>query len=323
MQAYTYQTMNRAIASRFISSAFLSPLFHHPPKHALIISCGEAGKAISKQLRIDGYDVTIATTKPGRVKELSETGNVVCIPQIETREDEILAENLLRSDVVVLADTIKIFSPHTFVRTANRVRSIIQRHNWKGSVGLISTENAYGCPRNGQVLYEKSMVYGSMYNRTDWKLNTNVMALQIRYAEKALGTSASKCFVLRTAGIWDEKKFSDVAMFTSGREMNAAVGESQMSFATTNMIGYVVSKAAKHSFTGVFNVANMPPMKRKTFLRSIHAIYGLEDTVWTDSKPFDEDVMFSIDPEPFLPSSQRSNSRLNCNYLGGAMITHI
>jgi hypothetical protein len=101
------------------------------------------------------------------------------------------------------------------------------------------------------------------------------------------------------------------------------VGESYMSFATTNLIGAVASKALKHSLHGVFNVANLPPMKRKTFLRSIHALHGLDDAVWTDAKPMDQDIMFSIDPNPFLPSSQRSNSKLNCNYLGGAMITHI
>lgn len=320
--AFAYKTMNRAFFNRLLPSAFISPLLHQPQR-ALIISCGDAGRAIAKQLRHDGYDITIATTKPKRVKDLSELGNVVWIPQIENQGDEILTESILKSEAVILADTIKIFSPHTFVRTAHRVRSIIERQQWKGTVGLVSSENAYGCPKNGESLYEKSNIYGSMKNRTEWKINTNVMAIQIRYAEQLLLDSAEKCFVMRTAGIWNEKTFSDVAMYTARKEMNYAVGESYMSFATTNLIGTVASKALKHSLHGVFNVANLPPMKRKTFLRSIHALHGLDDAVWTDEKPMDQDIMFSIDPNPFLPSSQRSNSKLNCNYLGGAMIVNI
>ena len=95
--------------NRLISSACLSPLLHQH-KNALIISCGESGKAIAKRLGEDGY-VTIATTKPRRTSELTQFGRVVCVPQIENKDDEILTENILKSDVVILADTIKIFQP--------------------------------------------------------------------------------------------------------------------------------------------------------------------------------------------------------------------
>lgn len=284
-------------------------------KNALIISCGDAGKAIAKNLKHDGYDITIATTKPKRIHDLSQYGKVVYVPQIETKDDEILTESILNSNLVILADTMKIFSPSTVVRTAVRVKHIIDKTAWKGTVGLISTENAYGVPRLGERLYESNSIYADMKNRTDWKMNFNVQALQIRYAEQALLKSANRCFVLRTAGIWSSNKFKDVAIYTSNRKFNAAVGESYISFATDELIAYVASTFAKESITGVYNVANFPPMKRKLLLRSLHAHYGLEDTVWTEDLPIDPDIWFCVEPTPYLPNSQRGNSRLVCNKL--------
>ena len=43
------------------------------------------------------------------------------------------------------------------------------------------------------------------------------------------------------AGIWNQKTFSDVATYTARKEIDSAVGESYMSFTTTNLIGAVAS----------------------------------------------------------------------------------
>lgn len=314
--------LTRALAGSFASAVtkekcLLTNFFSYvsEDKKALIISCGDAGKAIAKALQHHGYDITIATTKSKRVHDLTHFGKVVYIPQIETKDDEILTENLVKSNLVILADTMKIFSPSSIVRTSVRVKRIIEKTSWKGTVGLVSTENAYGIPKSGERLYEDDSIYAEAMNRTDWKMNFNVQALQIRYAEQALLRSANKCFVLRTAGIWSSNKFKDVAIYTSNRKFNTAVGESYISFATDELIAYVASIFAKESITGVYNVANFPPMKRKLLLRSLHAHYGLEDTVWTEDQPIDPDIWFCVEPTPYLPNSQRGNSKLVCNRL--------
>lgn len=309
-----YAPLSRSSFTRAMASNFLSGFFTENKK-ALIISCGDAGKAIAKALKHNGYEVTIATTKAQRVSDLKQYGNVIHIPQIETQTDEILTENIIKSNLVVLADTMKIFSPSTMVRTSVRVKKIIEKTSWKGTVGLVSSENAYGVPKQGEVLYEDSSISADMKNRTEWRMNFNVQSLQIRYAEHALLKSAQKCFVLRTAGIWSSDKFKDVAIYTSNRKFNSAVGESYISFATDELIAFVTSTFAKNSVTGVYNVANFPSMKRKLLLKSLHAHYGLEDTVWTDEQPIDPDILFCVEPTPYLPNSQRSNSRLACNRL--------
>lgn len=281
-----------------------------PVKKALIVSYGEVGHAVAQRLRQAGYVVTAATTKPSRRHQLStQVENVICIPQIETLKDDILTEAILKSDLVVLADTIKIFSPHTYVRTAERIKKIIQKHKWTGTVGLISSENAYGCPANGQAIYEDSPIFKTNTDGKAWHVNTNVLALQIRWAETALLKSGARCFVLRTAGIWDEKTFFDVALYNSRREISNAVGESFVAYATTNLIAEATAHVVRHELTGIFNVANNLPVKRKLLLKTLHALYGLEDAVWIN-ETLNSDVMYCIDPKPYLPSSQRSNSKL-------------
>lgn len=285
----------------------------------LVISCGSTGRAVVQQMKSQGHHVTVATTKPKRISDLQNIcDEVVLIPQIENKQDYDLTECVLNSDYVLLADTIKIFSPHTYVRTAKRVKSIIEQHKWKGSIGLISSENAYGNPRRGEELTEGALIYSNIMNRTNWKLNTNIMALQIRHAENMILSSTPKSFVLRTAGIWDENKFFNVAAFTAKKEFNVGVGNTWMTLATTNLISSAVVKAFNKEATGIYNVANFPPMRRKDFLKSLHCIYGMENSKWTNQE-LDQDVMFSIDPDPYLPCSQRSNSRLRVNKLAKLM----
>jgi len=290
-------------------------------QEALILSCGEAGRAIAQRLKRDGYQITVATTKPKREQELRGVADrVVVIPQIETAKDEELAGCVLRSDLVVLADTIKIFSPHTFVRTRARVRKIVEGALWPGKIALVSSESAYGCPRKGEILKEDNgLIYAGMANRTQWRMNTNVLALQIRHAEALLLKSSPRCFVLRTAGIWDESKFYDVARHTAGREFNYGVGESMVSFATTNLIAEVTARGANKGLSGIYNVANLAPARRKDLLRCLHVMYGMRESVWSDGKELDLDEMFSVDPEPLLPSSQRGNSRMSCGKLRAAL----
>ena len=282
-----------------------------PVKKALIVSYGDVGRAVAQRLRQDGYVITAATTKPSRRQKLSsQVEDVICIPQIETQNDDVLTEGILKSDLVVLTDTVKIFSPHTFVRTAERIKKIIQKHKWSGTVGLVSSENAYGCPMNGQAIYEDSPIFKTdLSDGKAWHVNTNVLALQIRWAESALLKCGARCFVLRTAGLWDEKTFFDVALYNSRREISNTVGESFMSYATTNLIAEATAHVVKHELTGIFNVANNLPIKRKLLLKTLHALYGLEDAVWVD-EALNSDVMYCLDPKPYLPSSQRSNSKL-------------
>jgi len=317
---YTQPMLSRVLVTQMAAVNFIAP--QNDRRHALIVSCDDAGRAIAHRLKQENYYVTVATTKPKREEELSKIADrVVIIPQIETKEDFYLTGSVLRSDLVVLADTIKIFSPHTFVRTAHRVADIVAKSDWPGTLALVSSENAYGCPRRGELLQEDNeIIHASMNNRTQWRLNTNVLALQIRHAEAMVRKAApGRSLVLRAAGLWDEKKFYDTAKHNAMRELPFAVGESLMSFATTNLVAETIVRGARERVVGTYNVANLPPVKRRDFLRSLHCMYGMQGPVWRDDAELDQDALFSIDSNPLLPSSQRGHSRMDCAKLNGVL----
>jgi len=103
------------------------------------------------------------------------------------------------------------------------------------------------------------------------------------------------------------------------RELPFAVGESLMSFATTNLVAETIVRGARERVVGTYNVANLPPVKRRDFLRSLHCMYGMQGPVWRDDAELDQDALFSIDSNPLLPSSQRGHSRMDCAKLNGVL----
>ena len=321
---FSRQFIMRTLFSKFLDGAVSTvPGFVQSakpnPMDALVVSCGPAGRAICERLKRDGYRVTVVTTKPQRLPALLGVAHrAFAIPQIETARDEVLDQCVREADLVVLADTISIFSAHTYVRTCARVAKLIERNAWGGPVALLSSENVYGCPRQGEAIDESSSIYASSFRRNGWHVNSNVLALQIRAAENYVFHSTARSLVLQTSGLWDEARFFEVARRTSGAELPLSVQRSYMSFTTTNLVAEAVAQGAKRDLRGTYNVANMAPMTRGMFLGSLHAVYGMRGPRWVD-RDLDPDALFSIDADPLLPSSQRSNMRLSCKRFHDAM----
>jgi len=320
----------RTLMSKFLDGAvgtvpgFLSgiegAMVQPQTKNALIVSCGAAGRAICEKLKTEGYQITVATTKPQRVASLYNLAHrAVVIPQIETAGDDVLGQCVRDATLIVVADAVGIFSAHTYVRTCARLAKHIERNAWRGTVALVSSENVYGCPRQGEALDEGASIYATAYRTNSWHVNSNVLALQLRAAENYVLASNRQAVVLRTSGLWDEAKFFEVASRTSGAELPASIQHSYMSFTTTNLVAQAVSQAAARRLSGTYNVANLVPMTRGLFLRSLHAVYGMKPTRWVDVD-LDPDALFSIDAKPLLPASQRSNMRLSCDRYRKALI---
>lgn len=325
-------------------------------QNVLVISCGKAGSGIIQQIQTNFKDanICIATTKQKRTRELKNIANeVVVIPQIDTsiEQDYILREAIQKSDVVILADTIKIFSVHTFYRTCVRIRKLVDSiPNWNGKLGLISSENAYGAALAGQILTETSDIFPNPKfptneNFTVWHVNPYNLAMIIRMAENQILNGPQSSVVLRTSGIWDNDKFMNAFLFTRGRHFPYHIKDSYLSFSTVKTIGKAMLWAMVRNKKGVYNVAEMGTLglTREMFYEKIHLIYGKnkikeyinEDIkkygeylnqqmfdpiaehgiIWDRDLPFDEDKLFCMDPDPYLPSSQRSNSQLSCQKL--------
>jgi isocitrate dehydrogenase len=89
-----------------------------------------------------------------------------------------------------------------------------------------------------------------------------------------------------------------------------------MSFATIKTIAKAVAWGIKRNKHGIYNVCekNTLGLTRGLFYEKIHELYGSRMTggiVWDSKTEFDRDKLFCMDPDPFLPSSQRCNSQVS------------
>lgn len=311
------------------NAARVGALFEPIKKKVLIVGCNKAGFAIMEELKKQdsSVHVTVTTTKPKRLKWLKKLADdAVLIPQLATPDDPELTNAVRACNAVVIADAVRIFSVHIFVRTAARIRQILEKTQWDGVLGMLSSENAYGSVLGGQMLTEDCGIFPNIKhvpapelrnNVLSWHVNPYAIGLALRQAEATIVDGPQPAFVFRTAGVWDDAAFREAAMYTDGKAFPACVADSYISFCTTKKIGKAVTWALKRKISGVFNLRekDIKGLTRAVFYENIQKRYNVNDEgriIWDPHMDFDEDKLFCMDVEPFLPVSQRSNSQMSC-----------
>lgn len=307
---------------------FINNINKKTPQNILIIGCGHAGIEIIKHLKIfyPNIFITVTTTKPKRIPFLKNIADhVILIPQLATDNNDLELINAIQySDTVIISDIISIFSPHSFLRTIIRIRNIIDSSKWNGNIIMLSSENAYGSVINGDTLYETSLIYPNINNNNNnntlWHINPFGLANIIRSAEQIISNGPQKTIIFRTSGIWDIDRFRNAILYTKNKEFPSYIKNSYMSFTTTTCISKaIVWCLNKNNFIhGIFNLAdfNNKKLTRNLFYSKIYELYNQninDKIIWNDNLPFNFDTLYSMDPDPYSPSSQRSNSILSCN----------
>lgn len=294
--------------------------------NVLIIGFGSVGESIINEMQRKKYrsrfHVSSTTTKPNRIQTLSKlVDDVILIPQLANpKNDTILEDAICRSHVIFIADAIQMFSVHSFMRTTMRVSQHIEKNKWNGYVGIVSSENAYGSVLSGELLTEESPIYPNVRPNSNlfWHVNPNAMAKVIRCSESLILNSNVNSCVVRSAGIWDTTKFSNAFLYTQSNSFPRIVGDSKFRFCTSKTIAKFLLWGMDRNKRGIYNLAESGclGLTRRIFYERVHSLYGssyVQGVQWDSSSALDMDRLFSMDPDPFLPSSQRSNSRLDCS----------
>jgi len=273
----------------------------------LIISCNKIGKSIISNNHNHNLDFTIATTKIKRFDELSLLGGKVeLIPQMEICNDDIFKNLVKNNDVIIIADTISIFSIHTYQRTCERIFNALKDFNGlqKKKIILISSSSYYGCYMNGENVDETSLIkkLDFMNSNKNWKLNNYNTALVINNAEKKImeingyNPMISFC-ILRTGLICD---FND-KIFLNNRKYPKEIGESFINLSNTYEIANAINWIIENDVNGIYNF-NYDAIKKKEVFKKI---------IWNNNMELDKDVYYSVEDNPYLPNSQRFNFKMN------------
>lgn len=280
------------IANQFINK--------NKPIKTLLISCNKIGKSIISNN--PHLDFTIATTKIKRLDELALLGAVELIPQMEICGDEIFKKLVRDNDVIIIADTISIFSVHTYQRTCERIfnafKDLKDFYGMKKKIILISSSSYYGCYMNGENVDETSSIKKMDFvnSNKNWKLNNYNTALVINNAEKKIVETNSFC-ILRTGLICD---FDD-NIFLNNRKYPLEVGESFINLSNTREIANAIKWIIDNDINGIYNF-NYEAIKKKEVFKKIH---------WVNDMELDKDFYYSIEDNPHLPNSQRFNLKMN------------
>lgn len=315
---------------------FITPIVN---QKALIISCNKIGKQVVNDLKDLNIRTTVTTTKPKRFDELSKIANeVVIIPQMEMNNDEVMRETIDKNDIIILADTISIFSVHTFVRSCKRIADAINDYysfdnnkNNKKTVILISNINVYGIHTQGKVVNELSTINNDNNNEYNyytksyehWQINHIAISSLMRIAENYLlelmniGNTKNKVrtIVLRTSTVIDKDSINDMKKRNFElRNYTKEIGNTYMSISLAEEIGNCIKWIiSNNQVKGVFNLVSNS-YKRKYFYDRLFDIINKKRINWVDNDDYNylnKDYYYSMDENPLLPNSQRFNMKVD------------
>lgn len=293
---------------------------------ALIISCNNIGKQIAKDFKNLNLKTTIATTKPRKIDEYAKLANdVILIPQMEVSNDEIMCDAVDKNDIIILADTISIFSAHTFFRTCKRIQNAVKSSNKNKTIILISSVNVYAIRINGEIVNELSDIKNNFddINNKDWQINHIGISTLMRTGEKYLlelmnnndnNDNKIRTVVLRTSSIIDNDIIAKIKKQDfSAKKYNNEIANSYMSVSLTDEISNCVKWIINNNeIEGVFNLVS-ESFKRKYFYDKLFDIIHKKKIDWNNQNKIDKDYYFSMDENPLLPNSQRFNMKIDCN----------
>ena len=296
---------------------------NHYNQKALIISCNKIGKQVLNDLKTLNIDTSVTTTKPKRFEELSKiSNNVFIIPQMEINQDIIFRNLIHNNDIIIIADTISIFSIHTFIRTCLRIKNSIINNNNNKTIILISSVNVYGIHTNGEIVNELSSINNNNNNNNNnWQINHIAIANLIRNAENHLldlmnNYSNIRTIVLRTSLIFDKNNINEIKKRNFNlNNFTKDIGNSYMSISFTdeisNCIKWIITNP---NIKGCFNLVSKS-YKQRDFYDKLFDIIGKKRIKWIDNNNnhLDLDYYYSMDINPLLPNSQRFNMIVNCD----------
>ncbi len=324
--------------SNFIKTSainFFSPIIlknhnnnHYDNHNALVISCDKVGKSVLSDLKKLNIRTAVTTTKPARADELSQIANdVIIIPQMEINTDEAIRTAINNNDVIIIADTISIFSIHTFVRTCKRIANAITANkNNKKTIILISSINVYGIHTDGAYVNELNDFNDNNDNHnsdTYWHINHNAIAKLIKIGENYLldlmkNNNQIRTVVLRTSTIVDHDWAIDIMNRNfETRNYTTDIGNTYMSISIAEEISNCINWIIKNDdVKGVFNLVS-DSYKRRCFYDKLFNILGKKEIKWVNVNDNDKnnylnkDFYYSMDENLLLPNTQRFNMRVD------------
>ena len=307
-------TLGFKLTRKTLINGYIANLIRTKP-NVLIISYDKIGNGIISNL--NPSRITITTTKQDKIDNLRKIADeVVLIPQIKIDVDNDFNEVVFNNEIIIMSDTISIFSVHTFYRTCERLREALLLKSLtypkrKTKIILISSVNVYGGHTDGAIVNENSWIFTkTIDNNKDWRINDYMNAVIIRNGEKlllSLNNNNCKVIIFRAGAIWNnEIERKNIEFIGMRGKYSNEIGNSWISLSKTDDIGKKINKALNENWEGIYNIAGRSYMRRDFYKK-------LVDINWDNENYDNEGYSYGIEYNRHLPNAMRYNMIVKSN----------
>ena len=243
-----------------------------------VIGCGYVGSAVACLWQEKGHTVTVTTTTPEKVSNLSAIAERVIV----TRGDDLatLKELLTDREVVLLSVGAKkrdrTTYEHAYLQTAKNVVLALQENSTVRQLIYTGT-HAILSDRDGEWADEQCSVDPANENgKILWETEKELLSAQ---------TDKLKVCTLRLAGIYGEGR-ELIKIFRSwAGTTRPGKGDNYANWVHLDDIVNAIDFTCQQQLAGIYNLSSDEPLIRKEFFARLFITHNLPGIDWDDSTP--------------------------------------
>ena len=239
-----------------------------------IIGCGYVGSAIARFWHQAGHDLTVTTTTPDKVEQLSQFADEVAI--VNGNDTNALQQVMQDRDVVLLCVGAKNRDSYqeAYLETAKNVVQVLNNNSnvkqliYTGSYAVLGDKNGAWTDETAEV--------------TPANKNGEILC---KTEEILLSVAAEKLKVciLRLAGIYGEKR-ELIKIFRSwAGNTRPGKGEDYSNWIHLEDIVNGIEVARAKELTGIYNLTCDEPLQTRDFLHKLFTTHNLPSITWDES----------------------------------------
>lgn len=243
---------------------------------AAILGCGYVGTAVAHRWSNQGIQVTVTTTSPGRVTELSSIAETV---KVVHGSDLAAVADLLKDQEVLLVSVAggrKAGYENVYLNTAKTVVAALDQAPTLRQIIYTSSFSVYG-DHQGQWVTEEDPVLPM----TD---NTRVLAETEQTLLRRAASDVNLC-VLRLGGIYGpHRELHQIYSRAAGSVRPGAGTEGSNWIHLDDIVG-AIDFAREQSLNGIYNVVQDEILTSRELVDRVCEAHNMAPVTWDPSQP--------------------------------------